>query len=678
MINKHINELESLKRRILLKSQLDDNLLFFKQEHPNIHKHYINYKSKRFNLSEHREGYTSIVDSENKFHEIYPCDPEQYCRDTVDNFLKYPSVKCVGLPKPRRKTEFRIHAKTINSFQEMISRNSSRLDTYTPIDNNIEMLIINGVGIGKHIEYLLQKTTITNIIIIEPDEDLFYTSLFFTDWKSIFEHFNKTPSSIHLSIGAKPDELIEQLTNKFFSTGIFNVARCYFFNHLESKEHNATTGQIIEAFTKSTLSLGFFDDEQVSLAHTHQNLNENTYILHKNNLSDGKDSLPPIFIVGNGPSLDKSIRYLKKHKDYAFIMSCGTSIGTLRNHGIKPDFHTELERLQEVEEVVIECTSKDYRDGIFFLTTNTIHPKVPSLFKEKAFALKYNDLGANITNSLLGKTNYLTNCNPMVSNLGVALAEKMGFKDIYLIGIDCAFGSDGEHHATDKSIYSRLKSDYLKSINNLDSRSKDNFTTKGNFRERVLTNSSFYSSAESIELLIEQSNVNIKNCSDGTYIKGSKSLPPEKLDFTEKIDKGATMKLIKKNSFYRYDTNESIIQSFSEEAKPIINSFLENTNNQLKHVGNDRQNILKFLDLHHKELMFIREKSQDAFQILKGSCMLISLCISHICQFNQTKMSEESIALYTDFINKALHIVNNNINRLDQTTDGFKKHIKNQ
>ncbi len=89
--------------------------------------------------------------------------------------------------------------------------------------------------------------------------------------------------------------------------------------------------------------LGFFDDEQIGFAHTFHNINAGyAFFSH----GAATESLPPVLLVGNGPSLDSHVNFIRQHQADSIIISCGTALSSLAKVGIKPDFHVEMERAQ--------------------------------------------------------------------------------------------------------------------------------------------------------------------------------------------------------------------------------------------------------------------------------------------------------------------------------------------
>src|SRR5690606_9240691 len=146
----------------------------------------------------------------------------------------------------------------------------------------------------------------------------------------------------------------------------------------------------------------------------------------------------PVFILGNGPSLDSHIEFIRKHQPYAIIITAGTALGSMAKTGIKPDFHVEMERNINITDWIKLGTTDEYRKGITLLCLNTVAPDPVKLFDSTCIAKKPNDVGQYIIEPLLaGKgIQSLQLCNPTVTNAAFSFAVSMGFKEIYFLGVD--------------------------------------------------------------------------------------------------------------------------------------------------------------------------------------------------------------------------------------------------
>lgn len=104
----------------------------------------------------------------------------------------------------------------------------------------------------------------------------------------------------------------------------------------------------------------FFDDGIMALAHFLESIKLGVPIIKKNVPLDVDIANTPVFIIGNGPSLDQSIEMIKAQQDKAIIISCGSALSALYNYGIDIDFHCEQERIFAVAEKIDYYTPKEY------------------------------------------------------------------------------------------------------------------------------------------------------------------------------------------------------------------------------------------------------------------------------------------------------------------------------
>ena len=64
-------------------------------------------------------------------------------------------------------------------------------------------------------------------------------------------------------------------------------------------------------------------------------------------------------MVGNGPSLDLLLDFLKENEKNCIIFSCGTALKPLKTHGVKVDFQIEVERIDYLKEVLENAPLED-------------------------------------------------------------------------------------------------------------------------------------------------------------------------------------------------------------------------------------------------------------------------------------------------------------------------------
>ena len=307
-------------------------------------------------------------------------------------------------------------------------------------------MMVTGCGLGYHIQHIVENLDVYNLCIFDPHKDSFYAALHTIDWLPILQKLCTKGKMLKLFIGVDPQDAMADMKLLSDKIGLFNLVYTFVYRHFDSVKERAFVDFYRREFHLAATGTGFFDDEQISLAHTVHNLNKGFPMFKHAPIKSG---LPPVLVIGNGPSLDKHIDYIKQHQNDVIIFTCGTALSSLMKTGIKPDFHIEMERSSATPAYISTGTTEEYREGIPLLALNTAPPNMVSLFEEVCLALKPNDLGKLVFDDYYPNSGLhpLAICNPTVTNAGLSFAISMGFQSIILIGVDLGMKQEGEHHS---------------------------------------------------------------------------------------------------------------------------------------------------------------------------------------------------------------------------------------
>ncbi|MZG54584.1 MAG: DUF115 domain-containing protein [Nitrospinae bacterium] len=85
----------------------------------------------------------------------------------------------------------------------------------------------------------------------------------------------------------------------------------------------------------------------------------------------------PSIVVGAGPSLDKNIRYLRKAREKALILSCDAALKPLMAHDIVPNFVIVLDPQEEIARFLCNVPQK----GITLVVPTIVHPSILELWE---------------------------------------------------------------------------------------------------------------------------------------------------------------------------------------------------------------------------------------------------------------------------------------------------------
>jgi hypothetical protein len=543
----------------------EKNLIAFEKFYPKVHKALIDHKTRAWQLVLDPSGQVNLYHQQRRA--LFHLDPEAETQQLVDYFVNHPYKDDVVLSqRVTRKLINYLHFSKVQEMQPLIDK---ILNTQSQLPQKVDSLIVFGVALGKHIEILSSQHQIQNLFICEPNLDFFAASLYVTDWSEIFSQADKQKSRVYLNLGGDGSHYFYDLMAQFYQVGAYSIADTYML----STYYNIGMQKAISdlrAELKVVLALGeYYDHARFGLAHTyHSLLNHHRYL--KNSNIEYRD-LPifelPVFIIGNGPSLDNSFEYIKEYRDKVIVISCGTALRSLYKNNIRPDFHAEIEQNRATYDWITQIDDAEFLKEITLLSVNGIHPDTAALFKETLLCFKDGEASTYVFNNGLKKRGIhaasLSYAYPTVTNLVLNYTLKLGFKLFYLFGVDLGFIDINQHHSQHSSYY---KVDGTQ-VYNYQERHGGGVQVKGNFRSIVYTKPEFDVSRKLLEQALANAGrkVEVYNCSDGVRIDGTVSLLPENILLPEQdIEKAMAYKTLLEKAYY---------PEVSQFADDIFNKF---------------------------------------------------------------------------------------------------------
>ncbi|MDV6316970.1 6-hydroxymethylpterin diphosphokinase MptE-like protein [Idiomarina sp. HP20-50] len=649
--------------------RFQSNLEAFKSFYPNIAKSIDEFQSDAplelfvtetgyGNIREHKTGVT-----------LYGTDPISQVTKQVEKHLENPYVNHIdfssyaGTPSD----DERLHARHLKQLGIAV-KESGDYEPLKVLPARFPTAIIFGIGLGYHLPILLDKVQFDYIYLIEPSFENFYCSLYCIDWKSIIEQVDEQHGVLIFQLGASYQTFIDDLYRVSQDIGAFSLTKCFCYQHYPSK----STGELIKQFYQRLFEMhsgyGFYNDATTAIAHTVHNSSRGINLLKIRGNTLNKFQRFPIYVVGNGPSLDESLDFLKETKDQAIIIAAGTALQTLLKHDIVPDFHTLVERPKSTYDNLLKSLPAQQYNKLNLLTLNLIYPDVVPLYRWVGMAGKGTDAGGDLLNFILlnekkRPLNYLSFCNPMVANTSLSYAVYLGFKQIYLFGVDNGYASDGRHHSKDSDYYKGP----LKSIK----MHKAPHQLEGNFGGTVMSSNLLAMSARQMGRLLESYGkvlgVECYNVGEGAKVEGALPLRPEYLlpEFFN-IDKELVVEHIKGDLFDEFQCEDFSKYLDFEKYDEICDHLIELSAEKISSRGEALDNIrrqARYLYSHrgskYSHLHYVLEGELLYFQ-----CPMISLLFLNndedycVGRFNVAMrkwvdfLSEAKVDFKTDWLEK--------------------------
>nr|MCR5605504.1 DUF115 domain-containing protein [Treponema sp.] len=534
---------------------------------------------------------------------------------------------------------------------------------------SVPLAIFLGVGLGYQLAETFERAEIGNVIFIEPDLDLFYASLFVFDWKNLLTFINSSKIPVRFIIGDKTAHIALYLTHFFMHNGKFLSVVTQIFSHYSSEHIEKIKKDIRDLYTH-LYYMGFFDDYVFGVCHTCFALTNNKSFVNNSKLKKNYQTLP-VFVVGSGPSLDNNIGFLRKNQDKAIIIACGTSIDSLYHAGIQPDFYANTERTTGIGQALNAIPDEEFLKNVILLSTNICNPKTYEYFKHTALFAKDNEYHIKQLSGSIHKLNNIRTIegiNPLVGNMGVSSALHLGFKKLYLFGLDNGKAINTENvHSKYTKLYNKLGVNDKSGIYNLP------LKVKGNFGGEVESNELYQDSVFRIGKIIKDfqekdRDIMCINCSAGCFI--ANTVPKHDYELSDSFERKST---IDKVEFHKYINEEKTISfKISEEDVKKVFDIVKYRNlvNEIAakldlEADSRIKCIKKFEDISVKlcDLLYSQQMCLDAEAInssLQQMLMYASSVLYSKENENQClKETKELINVIKDF--------------LDETVDVFEK-----
>lgn len=391
----------------------------------------------------------------------------------------------------------------------------------------LPMALVFGCGFGWHLDRLVDDYNIANLIILDTDVARFNLSLYFVDYVALEQRFSTRGRMFLLGCHEDPEILacsllarVQQHCPPYILQGAGLFVEEYDSDRVK---------EIYDLLKRDIWTLyrgwGFLDDEILGAKQALENIADHWPLFR------GPASLPAdaaVFVIGSGPSLDGLLPIIREYGDRAFIICCGSAFSALANARIKPDLQIMIERQHESFRVLAIPETQDWLKDVPIVASAIMAPAVFSLSDTPLMFLKAIDFGSSLIDFFGDWPRVST--NPTVTNGGVDLALQLGFKRVYLCGIDLGYLDPKRHHASGSFYHSETEkndemSKIIESANEIYANCR---SVQGNFREEVQTVESFIYCRDVIRhSLLQHPDAKVYNLNDGARIEGAEPLRPE-------------------------------------------------------------------------------------------------------------------------------------------------------
>lgn len=439
---------------------------------------------------------------------LYGMGARAAARRRVDDFFKAPPTNTrFGIVSPGA-SHFDQYANVVasNILHRATTEVGAQIAT-TPTRPCFHLVVL-GVGLAEQLPLLIEETDCYHIVLIEPNIEFLYHSLYTFDWRKFirkivadgrFVVFDDNTTAKDMAVGVRTQL---RYINTAFIDGTF-IYRSYRNSILE-----AAAREMAADANLFMTGLGFLEDEIDMVRNTYRNLKDyaGRYFQRRK-----RPSPLPAFVVASGPSIDNDLEFLRANADRAIVISCGTSLRILLRNGIVPDFHMEMENVPAVADLMNRLSASFSLKDVNLIASSTVDPGVKPHFDRVVFYFRAG-LASFPMFSPAADTN-IPQGLPTVSNLGLSFAQQIGCRTICLFGVDLGARDPKKHHAKDAP-YNAGELEFNTVIDE---------PVPGNLGGTVYSEMIYLWSRDTMQDVIQQEGPNLTyyNCSDGVRILGT-------------------------------------------------------------------------------------------------------------------------------------------------------------
>ncbi|RKF19639.1 DUF115 domain-containing protein [Alginatibacterium sediminis] len=621
-----------------LKAKFFKNIAAFERYMPDIANFARNHKSSLWTLITIGENDYAYVDLEQGV--VVGLQSQQDCERYFDFYQKKPRIDALDARQSFLKPSPFIHYKHSSSLKDLVLEIP---EEESSLPYKLPSLIMYGCQKGYQIENLYRDHQVDNFILYEPNHDFFFGSLHLIDWEMIFSSAHKNDGKIYLNIGDDGSNMFDDIHLRLQSYGIHILSYTFFFVSYFQSQMDRSIRDTREQFRVLLGMSEFYDHAFFNLNHTNESFRLNQHYLLRNKPTSIIQRLEntPVFIVGNGPSLDQSVETLREMQGKAIIVSVGTSLKALYELGIKPDMHAEVEQTRATLHWVCQVPDPDWLASIDLITVNGIHPDVSAMFRDTLFCFKVGEAGTISHQEIdpdFSRFEQIAYSYPTVSNCALSYCLKLGFKQIYLFGVDLGFKDIDKHHSKHSAYYNvNSKGEQL-----YDYRKHGvGLRVKGNFEDFVFTKQEFKYSAMILAQAIEEyPAAEVYNTSDGSFIEGTQPLPCDRVLLgSDDIDKQGFIDELKSNC---YDTNmRPAYEQFKKHFE--YDAFEENLDGVTELISRDCESWDDILEALNAQTSLIkasaRQENSLFFYLVRGSA---TFCLTYLTRLAYSSSDEQT------------------------------------
>lgn len=559
------------------------NLDFFKEDLPDIYEQIEEFSNKlssgevqeKYALEILSEGYFDIVNLENNgFFYGTNTYVDADGRVAYNDFSTESSWNLLRQSSVGNKL---VKSEVFQDVLPIVDYINEKVDLDHIQFKEIFKMVFIGTGLGFHINEIYKKLQPKNILIIEPEIEIFRLSMFTVDYTI----FNGTNRKLFITLD---DNKIarEKKYHEFYAYQDFlnfNIK-----NYKLLQNHEYIKDELNEFFSLNHPGLFPYKLILDNLHVTLELMKQGKLFLNQSKILENRVlEKENVLLISAGPSLDNYVEWIKKNQSKFMIVCVDVILKKLEKNNIVPDIVVSIDP-HELCADYLNIENKSFLNNTAIIFLSQQHEKTLEVVSglHTYFAQSV---------PIIDELGYLGSL-PNVGTFSLNIALQLGAKKLFLIGSDAAFNQEtGDVYSKDSS---------WKVVDPLTHKANDKnkitiFDTlevKGNLRDTVKTNRKLFAFKKDYENFLQAVGVEeheIYNLSDGVYIEGMKPLTQDNLEKRIQNQNDLTKDILDRLA----KVSEDIEDFDFDEIVVIVNSILRKINKYKKMTFKNRDDFLQ-------------------------------------------------------------------------------------
>ncbi len=291
------------------------------------------------------------------------------------------------------------------------------------VDADGGYLIVFGLGLGLHLEPLIDHLDVRSVIVVEQFDEFLHHSMHQIELGPLFEKIHRRNGLLNFIISDTPEQIANFIFYMMRQDSFGLIDGSYIFDHYPSFVMTEAKKRFLERLPLLSSNPGFFEDEQVMIRNYIGNVTGRESLVYADKPRIVKRT--PVLICGSGPSIDAAADVVVQNKDSSIVISCGTGLGALLGHGIVPDFHVEIENTPGPVEIVQGLAKTHDLSQITLIASNTVRPELAECFGKRILFFRDSVCSSKLFGQRFGEIYYAA---PTVANTAARVALGMGIE----------------------------------------------------------------------------------------------------------------------------------------------------------------------------------------------------------------------------------------------------------